>query len=258
MQQQSKLSQTIALIKRALFRSPRRLIGYDYTMPSFIIKIKNFVSRLSPSILLLWWSIVLLIYAIVSSIYTPKDYNMHHNSWAEKTPLVISDSTHNESITRDKLIDIIMTNTQDIGTIYMPNINTEESTWWEWFIQVIYDLYNAMNDGTYTVEKYFDNYMRRTTTVQQYFTPTRIEKLIAATTNGISVDDVSIVSDIIQNRIHIDYRVSYTLQSTQQTFTEDWSVILRNQWWWKIGTIRCETRWCSTHPIFNPARYGIR
>lgn len=157
---------------------------------------------------------------------------MTHNSATETN---LSDNSNRiiQHINREQLVDTIITSIQDTDTTTISSptedLLHEEIAQETSPIQFIYDRYDAINNGSYIVDRYFDSYMSSSSFVQEYFTPQHTQRLIASTINGISISDAHIVPYDRADRVRIDYSISYTLRDSNQSFNEDRSVILRDQ-----------------------------
>ncbi len=126
-------------------------------------------------------------------------------------------------------------------------------------LQHMYDMYAAINNGTYMPTSYFDSYMQTSDLVTMYFTSKRLATLRAAVDGDIRIVSAEEFATDRKDRIGVRYTLSYKLANNDTTFTETRAVTLRPQaWGWRIGTVRCETRWCSVNPFFNIEKYGIK
>jgi len=252
-------------MKRALFKWPKRVIGKDITIPGIVAKIQSWFGRSHFFLLIFSWSIIFLLYAfrynyqkLQHTAYTTDTIIWMHN--ADYNTIDNSD-TKNNTITTD----ILDNNTSDIMESWEEITSKRLRSQWtvqkntdEDAIMLLYTLYESINNNNYDSALYFDNYMRSSDFVRRYFWKKSIDRLVSHTINGLTIYNISTDSDIRDDKLQVSYNISYTLSDNQQVFKEYWVVTLRNQWWWKIATMRCETKWCSTHPIFQQSRYGIK
>lgn len=241
-----------ALVKRALFKWPKRIIQDANTRIHIIDKIKTFFWNTSGSIWLLIASGVFLLYAV----------------WSAFWPKAITSIALHPSAS-DSIQDPIVT---PVETTVITNNETpivQETTPQEPIIEVqapavvdtlqhIYNMYNSINNGNYIAADYFDSYMQTSDLVNMYFTAKRLTSLRAAIDGNINVVSAEEFATDRKDRIGVRYELSYKLLNNSQIFTETRAVTLRPQaWWWRIGTVRCETRWCSVNPFFNVEKYGM-
>lgn len=244
-----------ALVKRALFKWPKRIVQDAYTHIDIVDKIKTFFGRTWGSIWLLIASGLFLLYAAWSAFWpkTMTIVSLHPAADAApdiatpvQNPIIsnpTTDDTDSPATTQEPSIadSLIVTSTPVVADT----------------IQHIYTMYDAINNGSYTPSDYFDSYMQTSDLVKTYFNTKRLTTLRAAIDGDITVASAEEFATDRRDRIGVRYDLTYTL--INQSFTETRSVTLRPQWeWWKIGTIRCETRWCSINPFFNIERYGIK
>jgi len=234
----------INLIKRALFSTPRRIIGKDYSTGTLLERIKKIISHISPSLWILVGSVIILLYAVVGF------QNKSSSSQQILVHNVADESTGTTPISGDS-ISILTDSLLDLSWSSLAPEETSTPN------QLVYDLYAAINTNSYTVTDFFDSYMASSNLIKNYFTPAKIQKIIEATVEGIQVSDMESFDTNRSDRIGVRYTISYTLEETQEAFTQVRSVTLREQNGWKIGTIQCESRWCATSPIFNPQKYAI-
>lgn len=222
--QKPTLSHYVILIKRALFNAPKRIIGNDYTIPSFLSKLRHFIGRLSPSILILTGSTLFLLYALWVSIQNRNNKQIFlHNSPYIDTYVAEQDnrSTQQEPIQQISITQADETITQQSSENIYSDVNPA--------VQTIYDLYTSINDREYIVSDYFDSYMSNSDFVQQYFTREKMYKVADATINGIQVVDATMLTSDRADRKHIQYSLSYTMRDNNQQFNELRTVTLRDQ-----------------------------
>lgn len=240
-----------ALIKRALFKWPKRIVQDAYTHIDIVDKIKTFFGRTWGSIWLLIASGLFLLYAAWSAFWPKTMTIVSLHPAADAAPDIVipvqnptTYDTDSPATTQEPSIadSLIATSTPVVADT----------------IQHIYTMYDAINNGSYTPSDYFDSYMQTSDLVKTYFNTKRLTTLRAAIDGDITVASAEEFATDRRDRIGVRYDLTYTL-TNNQSFTETRSVTLRPQWeWWKIGTIRCETRWCSINPFFNMERYGLK
>jgi len=245
-----------ALVKRALFKWPKRIIQDTDGKTHIIDKIKIFFGHTSGSVWLLLASGVFLLYAVWSAFWPktitaialhPAADDVIQDPIARQTPIMSAPAINNDNL-------------DDQQPPVMPEQTVQEPTpVIADTIQHIYTMYDAINDGSYTPADYFDSYMQTSDLVKMYFTTKRLTTLRAAIDGDIRITNAEEFATDRRDRIGVRYELSYNLANNSQTFAETRAVTLRPQaWWWRIGTVRCETRWCSVNPFFNMERYGIR
>ncbi len=105
-----------------------------------------------------------------------------------------------------------------------PEEDEQEANDTDPYSTVIYNMYQAINDGSYVVADFFDSYMQTSELIQNYFTRTKMLTL-ASRISDISVDDITISETDRENRMQVRYSISYQLDD--QSFDETWEVILR-------------------------------
>lgn len=245
------------LVKRALFKWPKRIISDTGATLHIIDKIKAIFWRMSGSVWLLIASGLFLLYAArttfwhktIPSIALHPASDIPQNTATTPTPVMSTPQLHNEA--PDPLLQetttTIITETQ-ANTPIIPDT-----------LQHIYTMYAAINDGSYAPADYFDSYMQTSDLVKMYFTSKRLTALRASIDWNISVVNAEEFATDRNDRISVRYTLNYKLINNDTNFTETRSVTLRPQsWGWRIGTVRCETRWCSVNPFFNMEKYWIK
>lgn len=244
------------LVKRALFKWPKRILHEAHTKIHIIDKIKIFFGNISGSIWILIASGIFLLYAAWST-FVPKTLTtiaVHPASDTNKAPIIEQTQTTISAPITETQSSII----EDKNTVVQEPIVETQAPIVADTIQHIYTMYDAINDGSYTAGDYFDSYMQKSDLVKMYFTPKRLATLRAAIQWDISITSAEEFATDRKDRIGVRYILNYTL-NTQQSFNETRSVTLRPQaWWWRIGTMKCETWWCSVNPFFNMEKYGIQ
>lgn len=242
------------LVKRALFKWPKRILKDTDAKLHIVDKIKAIFWHMSGSVWLLIASGVFLLYAAWST-FGPKTMStiaLHPASDIPQdivvtpTPVMSAPSISNDTISPES--------EEPTNPLVEPSTPALPDT-----LQHIYDMYAAINDGSYIPANYFDSYMQTSDLVTMYFTSKRLTTLRSAIQGDISITDAEEFATDRRDRIGVRYVLSYTLVDTQKTFDETRSITLRPQaWWWRIGTMRCETWWCSVNPFFNMEKYGIK
>lgn len=96
-------------------------------------------------------------------------------------------------------------------------------------LQHIYNMYTAINDGSYIPADYFDSYMQTSDLVKMYFTSKRLTTLRTAIDGDIRVVDAEEFATDRSDRIGVRYGISYRLTNNDTTFTETREVTLRPQ-----------------------------
>lgn len=247
------------LVKRALFKWPKRILKDTEAKTHIIDKIKNIFWQISGSVWLLIASGVFLLYAAWSS-FGP----------STMTEIALHPAA-NDSV-QDPIVAPIQTPTMlaPIANNENPPIENQEQTIQESIIETpalivadtiqhIYTMYEAINDGSYSPTDYFDSYMQTSDLVKMYFTTKRLTTLRAAMDGDIRIISAEEFATDRRDRIGVRYVLNYTLTNTQKSFNETRAAILRPQaWGWRIGTMRCETWWCSVNPFFNMEKYGVK
>lgn len=243
------------LVKRALFKWPKRILKDTDAKLHIVDTLKSIFWHMSGSVWLLIASGVFLLYAAwsafgpktISTIALHPASNIPQDTVVTPTPVMSAPRISNDTIAPE---------TEEPATtpLVEPSTPVLPDT-----LQHIYAMYAAINDGSYIPANYFDSYMQTSDLVTMYFTSKRLTTLRASVNGNIQVVSAEEFATDRNDRIGVRYTLNYKLINNDTTFTETRSVTLRPQaWGWRIGTVRCETRWCSVNPFFNIEKYGIK
>gem|GEM_PF-2287541 len=96
-------------------------------------------------------------------------------------------------------------------------------------LQHIYNMYNAINDGSYAPTDYFDTYMQTSDLVKTYFTQKGVATFISAIQGGINMVSTEEFPTDKRDRVGVRYTISYKLANNETIFTETLEVVLRPQ-----------------------------
>jgi hypothetical protein len=126
--------------------------------------------------------------------------------------------------------------------------------------QMIVDFYQAVNmvdlPTMYTLT---DARLESSNVFKTYYSKNWLSKFSAAilapkiVVTNIQEETTTTLNPNIKK---FSYTLEYVLVGNKQKFTEERStVLLKKGDTWKIGTLLCETKGCSTMPFFNPDKY---
>lgn len=256
-----QISQYKEIFHRALFKSPKRIVISGEHPMGFIEKMKWFIQKTPLTSRIFFGSLGFLLFALGYASNPNKDNDdntlMHQVSKIiqenKKEDPIVVDPTVIQEKQIEEIVDNLIANTDLTQEDTTPTPSQPET------IQLVYSLITSINNGSYTVGDYFDTYMKTSSLVQSYFTAEKLKKFRQSLVGDIVVKSAEEFSTDREDRVWVNYTIAYTLATTQQSFEETRSVVLRPQsGWWRIGIFRCETRWCSVNPFFNPEKYNIK
>lgn len=119
---------------------------------------------------------------------------------------------------------------------------------------IIYNFYNYINDLDFNnINASVDKYLKNSDVFRTYFTQNWLSRFREKiNSNGISINNVNLVSWDENSTRYYSYTVHYELAESWESYDEDWELAIVNRnWAYLIGSIRCVTTWCSKMPFFQ-------
>lgn len=125
--------------------------------------------------------------------------------------------------------------------------------------QLIIDFYSAINANNFwNLSNMLTKNLKSSNVFRTYYNTRWLSAFLWWIKNNVVYLTWIQETQLNTNQTQINYILNYKLLNSDQEFFENWTVVVVQQNWYKIGKIMCDTKWCSKMPFFNPTKYGIR